>query len=265
MVNELSAIFSRFTVESAIDVLLVALVFFGLMRLFRGTAAVQLLRGFLVIILTVVLVAQMVQLTGFTWLVSNSLSLILISIPIIFQPELRRALERLGRTAPLFNRPAQVAKPERLVTELVRTAEMLAQQKHGALIVLAATTGLDEYIETGTLLDADVSSELLLTVFFPNTALHDGAVIVRGARVVCAGTILPLTQRQLADSQMGTRHRAALGITEQSDALAIVVSEETGIISVARYGRIVRRLDEKRLRKILQAFYEPGRSKDHAK
>jgi diadenylate cyclase len=257
---EITRIFSRFTWENAADILLVALIFYTLLRLFRGTAAVQLLRGILVLTFVVVLISNMVELTAFRWLVNNSLNVILVAIPVIFQPELRRALERLGRTAPLFGRRASQATTEFLVSELLRTVDTLSERRHGAIIVLEGATGLEEYIETGTRLDSVVSRELLLTIFFPNTALHDGAVIVRGDRILAAGCVLPLTQRQFADTQMGTRHRAAVGITEQNDAIAVVVSEETGIISVSRHGRIVRRLDEKRLRKILQAFYEPRRA-----
>mgnify|MGYP002682329690 CR=1 FL=1 len=255
--SAITGILSRFTFQSAVDILLVAAVFYALLRLFRGTAAVQLLRGILVLTFGVVLVTNMVELTAFRWLVSNSLNVVLVAIPVIFQPELRRALEKLGRTTPLFGRRASQAATEFLVSELIRTVDTLSQRKHGAIIILEGTTGLEEYIETGTRLDSTVSHELLLTIFFPNTALHDGAVIVRSDRILAAGCVLPLTQRQFGDTQMGTRHRAAVGITEQNDALSIVVSEETGIISVSRHDRIVRRLDEKRLRKILQGFYEP--------
>lgn len=256
---DITALFSRFTWESAADVLLVTLVFYALLRLFRGTAAVQLLRGVLVLTFVVMLITNMFELTAFRWLVNNSLNVVLVAIPVIFQPELRRALERLGRTTPFLGRRAALATTEFIVSELIRTVDTLSQRKHGAIIILEGATGLEEYIETGTRLDSTISRELLLTIFYPNTALHDGAVILRSDRILAAGCVLPLTQRQFADTQMGTRHRAAVGITEQNDAMAIVVSEETGIISVSRHGRIVRRLDEKRLRRILQGFYEPRR------
>ena len=142
---------------------------------------------------------------------------------------------------------------------MILAVETLARERTGALIVLEGDTGLEEHIESGERIDADVSARLLTTIFYPGTPLHDGAVIVRGDRIVSAACVLPLTNRDLADSSLGTRHRAAVGITEQNDALAIVVSEETGIISVARSGRIARRLDNQRLRTILGAFHKPRR------
>ena len=261
VVADLGAILSRFTWQSALDILLVAFVFYALLRLFRGTAAVQLLRGILVLTLLVVLVINMVDLIAFKWLVNSSLSVILVSIPVIFQPELRRALERVGRSAPLFRRRFSLGATEPFINEIMRAVETLSERKHGALIVLEGITGLEEYVESGTRLDSTASSELLLTIFYPNTILHDGAVIARSNRLLAAGCVLPLTDRVLADSELGTRHRAALGITEQNDALAIVISEETGTISVARHGRIVRGLDHRRLRRLLQAFYEPNRTR----
>jgi diadenylate cyclase len=148
---------------------------------------------------------------------------------------------------------------QQAIFETVVAVESLAREQTGALIVLEGETGLEEYIETGERVDAKVSARLLTTIFFPGTPLHDGAVIVRGDQIVAAGCLLPLTARTLADSSLGTRHRAAAGITEQNDALAIVVSEETGIISVARNGRIVRRLDGQRLRRVIEGFYRPRR------
>jgi diadenylate cyclase len=142
---------------------------------------------------------------------------------------------------------------------VILAVEALARGHTGALIVLEGDTGLEEHIESGERIDADVSARLLTTIFFPGTPLHDGAVIIRGDRIVSAACVLPLTDRDLVDSSLGTRHRAAVGITEQNDALAIVVSEETGIISVARSGRIARRLDSQRLRTILGAFHKPRR------
>jgi diadenylate cyclase len=258
LTTEVGSILPQFTWSSVLDIALVALVFYGLFRLFQGTQAVALLRGILFVALVFVVAAS--RLTAFGWLLRNSLPMILVAIPVIFQPELRRALERLGRTAPAFmNRGGRETSAQQAIHEIVLAVESLARERTGALIVLEGDTGLEEYIESGERLDAGVSSRLLLTVFFPGTLLHDGAVIVRGDRIVAAACVLPLTQRDLVDSSLGTRHRAAVGITEQNDALAIVVSEETGIISLARSGRIARRLDGQRLRTILQAFYRPRR------
>jgi diadenylate cyclase len=245
------------TVSSIVDILLVALIFYGVLRMFQGTQAVSLLRGILVVVLVATLAAS--RLTAFNWLVRNSLPMILIAIPVIFQPELRRALERLGRTGVILGRTGRENVAQQVIFEIVMAVETLARERTGALIVLEGDTGLEEYMESGERIDAKVSARLLSTIFFPGTPLHDGATIVRGDQITAAGCVLPLTSRVLADSSLGTRHRAAAGITEQNDALAVVISEETGIISVARNGRLVRRLDSQRLRRILENFYRPRR------
>jgi len=252
-------ILSRFTWQSAIDIALVAAIFYGLLRLFRGTPAVTLLRGVLLILVVISIITSVLQLSAFEWLLRNSLPAILIALPVIFQPELRRALERMGRTGLLFRWGNRESLGEQMADYLVAAAFQLAEHRHGALIVLEGETGLQNYIETGVMIDGIVSTQLLLTIFFPNTPLHDGAVILRDNRVVAAKCVLPLSSRPSAEVQYGTRHRAALGITEQSDALAIVVSEETGWVSVARNGRIVRRLDERRLKRVIESFYQPRR------
>ena len=241
--------------RNLLDIGLVAGIFFVVLRLFRGTQAVQLIRGILVISLIIAIIAQTPQLTAFNWLVRNSTSVILVALPVIFAPELRRALERVGRSAPLFIRRSDGANTQRLVNEVVKAVEQLAIKRHGALLVFENTTGLGDYTDQGTTLNAELSSELLLTIFAPNTALHDGAVIVRGNQIVAAGCILPLTQQSISDSQMGTRHRAAIGLTEQVDAFVIVISEETGTISAASNGRILK-MDPDRLRPLLSRRLE---------
>lgn len=258
MWSETVGVLPQLTWMGVVDILLVALVFYAVFRLFQGTQAVALLRGVLVLALVFLLAAS--RFTAFGWLLRNSLSVILVAIPVVFQPELRRALERLGRTAPmLMSRGGRETAAQQAIHEIVFATEALARERTGALIVLEGDTGLEEHIESGERLDAVVSARLLQTIFFPGTSLHDGAVIVRGDRIVAAACVLPLTQRDLADSSLGTRHRAAVGITEQNDAITIIVSEETGIISVARGGRIARRLDGQRLHAILQTFYRPRR------
>jgi diadenylate cyclase len=258
-VQEIAGIFQRLTLVSVIDIALVAAIFYGLLRFFQGTQAVSLLRGILFLAFVVALATSLLPLTAFSWLLRNSVSVFLVAIPVIFQPELRRALERLGRTTPLLGRAAPGTAVQRAIYEVVQAVEMLSRERTGALIVLEGETGLEEHIESGQRVDGEVSARLLTTIFFPNTALHDGAVIIRGSHLIAASCVLPLTTRVLPDSSLGTRHRAGVGITEQNDALAIIVSEETGIVSIARNGRIVRRLDEQRLRRILEAFYHPGR------
>jgi len=249
--------FSRFNGLSVIDILLVALFFYWLLFLIRGTQAVQLLRGIIIIVLLSFLVTSIFRLTAFSWLIRNSIPALLVAIPVIFQPELRRALERLGRTGFLINRSPHQNTFERAIGQICEACQRLSERRHGALIVLERETGLQKHVDTGVKLDALLTSELLLTIFFPNTALHDGAVIIREDRVIAAACILPLSEDAMADPHLGLRHRAAVGITEQSDAIAIAVSEETGTISIARNGRIIRHLDEKRLYKVLRAFYRP--------
>lgn len=242
--------------RNILDVALVALIFYGVLQLFRGTQAVQLLRGMLVIVVATALVNQIVQLTAFRWLIGNTAAIVLFAIPVIFQPELRRALERVGRTAPLLVRRTDNTTTQQLISEVVKAVEQMSDRRTGALIVFEGATGLAEFIDRGVAVDGEVNAELLTTIFFPNTALHDGAVIITGNRIAAASCVLPLTQRELADSQLGTRHRAAIGVTEQADALSVVVSEETGAISVARNGRLLR-IDAGRLRTLLSDFYRP--------
>ena len=238
-----------------VDILLVATVFYLLFTLAEGTQAVQLLRGIILVVLVVFLASITLPFRGFSWLIKNGLPALLIAIPVIFQPELRRGLERLGRTGSLLGRRQRDAVVEQVINEVTIAARRLSSQRHGALIVFERETGLQEYVESGVPIDADVSAELLRTIFHPNTALHDKAVIIRDGRIIVASAMLPVTHNPLY-SQLGTRHRAAIGLTEESDAFVVVVSEETGLISVAYNGRIVRRLDVNRLRGVLLNFFQ---------
>jgi len=254
-VSDILWILSHIQAQDVVDILLVAVVFYLLFFLAQGTQAVQLLRGMVVVVLSAFLASQLLPFKGFSWLVRTALPALLIAIPVVFQPELRRALERLGRTGRLLARYQQDEAMELMVDEVARAAHRLASDRHGALIVFERETGLQEYVETGVPIDADVKAELLRTIFHPNTALHDKAVIIRDGRIVAASSMLPVTHNRQF-SGMGTRHRAAIGLTEESDALVVVVSEETGIISVAHNGRIIRRLDINRLRNVLMAFFQ---------
>jgi diadenylate cyclase len=255
LVNDFLALFSRFDLLDAVDVLLVTIVFYAVLRLFAGTQGVQVLRGALVLVLLGVLASTFTVFSAFSWLIRNSGLAILIAIPVVFQPELRRLLERLGRTGLLFLRSQPSTGTSQLINELVTACMHLSQQRHGAIIVLEGQTGLQDSIETGVPLGAIVTAELLETVFYPGTPLHDGAVILREQTVMAAACVLPLTSQPLADTSLGTRHRAGIGITEGTDALALIVSEETGVLSAARNGRLVRRLDDRRLRRVLEQFY----------
>lgn len=251
--NSLFASLSRLNFMAVVDILLVAAIFFGLLRIFRGTTAMTLLRGVLILGILAFIVSRILPLPMFSWLLRNSVTVVLVAIPILFQPELRRALERVGR-ASVVGTVGGVGGTQ-LIDILCDTAERLASKKTGALIVLERETGLKEYAETGVPLDSAVSVELLATIFFPNSPLHDGAVIIRESRVVAAGCVLPLTDNNATGIfALGTRHRAAIGITEGTDAIALVVSEETGTISIASNGRIVRSLDAARVRRILSGL-----------
>lgn len=249
-------VFSHFQLTDLVDILLVAMIIWGLLLLVRGTRAVPLMRGVILLVIVVVLASNFLALTAFNWLIRNTLPALLVAVPVIFQPELRRALERLGRGGGLIGFSSSETAAMKVSRHIARASQLLAERKHGALIVLEQETGLQEYVDTGVPIDGEVSSELLLTIFEPNTALHDGAAIIRGDRIMAAACILPLAEISHVSRRLGLRHRAAVGITEQSDAVATVVSEETGVISLARYGRLVRHLDESRLREMLRSSYE---------
>ena len=249
--------FARLNWISVVDILLVATVFYGLLMLIQGTQAVQLLRGVILVVLVAVMITSILPMVAFKWLVVNAIPALLVAIPVIFQPELRRALERLGRTGPIFARPSHEALTAQVIVEIGLACRRMSARRHGVLIVLERETGLQEFIDTGVMIHGKVTTQLLETIFFPSTALHDGAVVIRGDKIVAAACVLPLTDSLLPDVHLGTRHRAGVGITEQSDAIAVMVSEETGIISVAHNGRMIRRLDERRLAKVLEAFYLP--------
>jgi diadenylate cyclase len=251
----LSELLAHLTLSSILDILLVALFFFGLFYFVQGTRAVTLLRGTVVVVLLAVIASSIFHLTAFNWLVRNSIPALLVAIPVIFQPELRRALERLGRPGMFLTR--RNASAAQTINTIVRAANQLAEQGFGALIVLERTTGLQDFVDTGVALDAHLSDDLLLSIFFKNSALHDGAVIIREERVIAAACMLPLSEDHALERDLGTRHRAAIGVTEGSDAIAIVISEETGRMAVAHNGRLVRRLDEGELSRLLFRLYEP--------
>lgn len=238
-----------------LDILIVALLFWWLLGIIRGTRAVQLLRGVIVLMIAALAAATLLPLTTLRWLLENAIQpALFVAIPVLFQPELRRALETLGRSSDLFSRRAFGSNGGDLlntINVLVRATAQLAQQQTGALMVLERNTGLQEYADRGVILDARLSVPLLLNIFFLNSPLHDLAVIIRNDRILAANAVLPLSENVVGTPRYGSRHRAALGISEQSDAIAIVVSEETGSVSVATNGRMVRHLSEVRLRKLL--------------
>ncbi|MCL4559981.1 MAG: diadenylate cyclase CdaA [Chloroflexi bacterium] len=266
--GELLLIFERLTWLSLIDLFLVTMVFFSILMLVRDTHAVVLLRGVLLLILLLSVLTSLVNLPAFSWLIRTILPSLVIVIPVVFAPEIRRALERLGRAGSgagaiwSRNGRAGVAAVQETVKAVVSASGRLSARQHGALIILQRGDNLQEYMRTGVQIGAAVTPEILLQIFYPNTPLHDGAVIIAENKVVAAGCVMPLSAsgilgRSPERHQMGLRHRAALGISEASDAIAVVVSEETGSISIAHAGRIIRRLDPDRLENVLLAFYRP--------
>lgn len=239
------------TISSVMDILVVSYIFYKSYMLIRETRAEQLLKGIILIILLIP-VSNFFHLTMLNWILTKTITIGVLSFIIIFQPEIRRALEHLGRTA--FNDKHILEDEEtmeRVVTEIVNSVDNLSKSKTGVLIIIEQLTGLGDIINTGTRLDAVVSSALLENIFVINTPLHDGATIIRNDRIVSAGCFLPLTNNQDLNKKLGTRHRAAMGISENSDALIIVVSEETGTISLAVNGVLTRNYTKERLKDIL--------------
>ena len=265
LINNLAAnlifIFERLNWLSVLDILLVTAIFFVLLLLIRGTQAMVILRGVILLIVLVGLLSSLEVLPAFSWLVRTTLPALLFAIPVIFAPEIRHALERLGRAGALRPNEGIAAQTTDTIGDIVSATVRLSSRQHGALIVLQRNDKLDEYVQTGVKLNANVTPELLLQVFYPNTPLHDGAVVIFGERLVAAACVMPLSASGVLtkspDRQMGLRHRAALGISEVSDAVVVVVSEETGSISVVHSGRMIRRLDAERLENILRAFFRP--------
>ena len=250
----------EFTVLDAIDILLVAYMIYRLMNLIRGTRATTLIKG-LAIIFVASVVARLFNLKTVSWLLDRGTTVILVALPVVFYPELRRALEQIGK-GQLFSRfnVASRAEIDQTVEQIVSACVGLSARRVGALIAIEREIGLQEYADTGIRVDALVSKELISTIFEPKSLLHDGSVIIRDERIVSAACVLPLTERQI-DKRLGTRHRAAVGLSEQTDALIVVVSEETGVVSLAVGGRLIRYLNEKRLKELLNYYWQ--RISDH--
>jgi diadenylate cyclase len=239
-------------IQHVLDILIVSFVLYKLLLLIRETRAEQVLKG-LAILLLVTYLSDVLQFSTVYWILKNTATVGVIALLIVFQPELRKALEQIGR-GQLLDRFFLHGDQDftKLINELVHSVQNLAKTKTGALIVLEQKTGINEVIETGVKIDGELSEALIMNIFFENTPLHDGAVVIRGDRIAAAGCFLPLTENSNISKQLGTRHRAALGITEISDSIAIVVSEETGVISIANNGKLTRYLDSKALREMLR-------------
>jgi diadenylate cyclase len=245
-------------VRGAVEIAMISVMLYYLLDFLRRTRAVAILRG-LGLLVVLFFIASFLQLGTITTILRWLGAVILIAIPIVFQPELRRALEQMGQRGFWQRRFAGLEKEDviKLIHSLVLTIEDLAIMKMGALIVLEQESKLDEYTESGTKLDAFVTPELLKTIFFPHTFLHDGAVLVRGNRVLAAGCFLPLSENPHLSQEVGSRHRAALGITEVTDAVSLVVSEETGKISLAHNGKLIRDVKADALRELLNSICFP--------
>ena len=244
-------------IKDVIDILIVAFLIYFILKLITNTRAEQVFKGIL-LVLIFIKISQIFQLYTINWVFSRFISDGIIAIIVLFQPELRRALQYLGLTSSIKNNFNQNKEyvPE-TVTEIITAVSSLSRQKIGALIVIEKNVGLSEIIETGTKIDGIVSSGLLINIFIPNTPLHDGAVIIKGPKVKAAACFLPLSDDQKISRELGTRHRAGIGITEKSDCLSIMVSEETGSISIADNGSISRYLDIETLKSILLEVYTP--------
>lgn len=256
-------VFSNLRIADLIDIIIVAAVFYKLFKLIRETRAEQLTKGIFALFIFAK-VSGLLKLYTIKWILESATTVGVIALPIIFQPELRRGLEYIGRSR-FFTKSFLEIKGEslsRTVDEIVEACASLSRQKIGALIVLERQTGLNEVVETGTKINGEVSSNLLINIFIPNTPLHDGAVIIKEDIIKAAACFLPLTENMNLSKELGTRHRAALGISERSDSLSIIVSEETGAISIAENGTIARHLDSQTLKQILTDMYKPKDSQE---
>jgi diadenylate cyclase len=256
-VTDVIWILQRLDERALVDIMLVAIVFFLLLLLVKATQAVSLLRGLLLLAAIGLLLGTSSALPLFGLVMRTAIPALLVAIPVIFQPELRRALERLGRFNEVLVSPRR-SDFETMVRLVSEGAQRLASKKHGALIVIERETGLQDLIDTGIKMNAELTPELLSSIFYPNSPLHDGGVIVRDLQIAAAGCVLPLTATQFEDGRFGLRHRAGIGVTEGTDAIAVIVSEERGSISIAHNGRMIRRVDPNQLVSALMALTQPS-------
>lgn len=259
--SNILTIVKNITIWNVLDILIVGYIFYKLYTLIRESRAEQLIKG-LALIIIILKLSDLLQLVALHWILQNTLTVGLIAIIVIFQPELRKALEHLGRsrflTRKFFDTEEEMQK---VVDEITIAATNLSESKTGALIIIEQETGLRDYVANGIVIDAAVSSALLENIFVVNTPLHDGAVIIRRDRIIAAACVLPLTEHEVK-KELGTRHRAAIGITESSDAIAVVVSEETGNISLSINGRLTRNYNGERLKLVLTKIMEHNKAKE---
>ena len=256
--DQLDYLASEFNFGAAVQILIVAFLFLGILTIIRGTQADLVIRGALVVVVATLVVGRVLQLTVINWILDNGLVVVLFALIVVFQPELRRLLERLGRTGSIVAHPFGIMTAEQtqqMIGQVVGAAESLSARLWGALLVIQREGGLDEYAGTGTRLNASLSQALVMTVFYPGSELHDGALLVRGSQAIAAHVMLPLSDALGPQDHVGTRHRAGLGITEATDAVAVMISEETGGISFAVDGRMERHLNPDQLRRRLETAF----------
>ena len=252
--QQLSLAYYGIGIWDVVDILVVAFFFYRIYALIKNTRATALLKG-LLFLGFLSLLSGSLQLHVVNWILEKLMTVLIVALPVVFQPELRRALEQIGRGKLYIS--SQVMNEtdwESVIDDVVEASEVMAEKRIGALIVFECSVGLDDYIDSGIRVDGLVSKELLGNIFIVNTPLHDGAVIIREGRIMAAGCLLPLTRDRSLSSEMGTRHRAAIGLSEQADCVVVVVSEETGIISYAYGGHIYRHMDSESLRNRLRTF-----------
>ena len=264
LLNYLLFIFERANWLSVFDILLVTVVVFFVLYMLRDTKALVLLRGVLFLIVVISLLSSLRVLPAFSWLITNTLPTLLLAIPVIFAPEIRRVLERLGRTGSILAQDSFSTEMERIIQSVVQASRRIAERKYGGLIIFSRLDSLQAYIETGVRLKAVITPETLIQIFYPKTPLHDGAIIISEEVIAAAGCVLPLSSsgvlEESPERSMGLRHRAALGIAEESDAIAVVISEETGIVSLAYDGKIDKYVPLDELQGKLVSFFHVEQS-----
>lgn len=258
MVVQMQGLLSTISVLDIIDIAVVAYFLYRLYLMLKNTRAATLVKGLLVLVLIMV-ICRWLNLHVISWLLEKSMTVIMVALPVVFQPELRRALEQIGR-GKLFHKRSELDEQELevMLDSVAHATKVMSRDKVGALMVFERATGLVERIETGVPIDGLISSGLIQNIFVKDTPLHDGAVVIRGNRIVAACCLLPLTENRNLSQELGTRHRAAIGMSEQSDAMVLVVSEETGAISIARNGELMRYLTVNDVKEILRrAIFQP--------
>ncbi len=258
----ITGILTGISVSDIIDIAIVSFIVYHLLGFLRSSRAAQLAKG-IIIVIVIAFIADLCHFYVLYWIIGRVLSIGLVALVVVFQPELRRALDVLGRSRIGLRQTSISAEYNMAVVDsIVKSVEYFSSRKEGALIVIEQATALDDLAETGTVIDAKLTSETLNNIFYKGAPLHDGAVIIRGDRIYSAGCVLPLSQNQNLSKDLGTRHRAGIGMSEVSDALVIIVSEETGIISIARNGKLSRFLDLKSVEKQLLDVYITGGQED---